>query len=79
VALRGLLHRRRLLRTRRQQPSYICLDPVLVTNRLRINTFALAARLPTPIWLASASNFARGCRWLRDDAQEVGGGHDRRA
>ena len=26
---------------------YVCGDPLVVTNRMRINTFALAARLPT--------------------------------
>jgi putative ABC transport system substrate-binding protein len=26
---------------------YICVDPLLSTNRIRINTLALGARLPT--------------------------------
>jgi putative tryptophan/tyrosine transport system substrate-binding protein len=26
---------------------YVCSDPLLITNRVRINTFALCARLPT--------------------------------
>jgi putative ABC transport system substrate-binding protein len=31
----------------RADALYVCLDPVLITNRIRINTLALAARLPT--------------------------------
>jgi ABC-type uncharacterized transport system substrate-binding protein len=31
----------------RSDALYVCLDPVLITNRIRINTLALAARLPT--------------------------------
>jgi putative ABC transport system substrate-binding protein len=31
----------------RADALYVCLDPVLITNRSRINTLALAARLPT--------------------------------
>jgi ABC-type uncharacterized transport system substrate-binding protein len=31
----------------RADALYVCLDPVLITNRIRINTLALALRLPT--------------------------------
>jgi putative ABC transport system substrate-binding protein len=31
----------------RADALYVCLDPLLITNRIRINTLALAARLPT--------------------------------
>jgi putative ABC transport system substrate-binding protein len=31
----------------RADALYVCLDLVLITNRIRINTLALAARLPT--------------------------------
>ena len=31
----------------RAEALYVCLDPVLITNRIRINTLAIAARLPT--------------------------------
>ena len=31
----------------RAEALYVCIDPLLITNRIRINTLALAARLPT--------------------------------
>jgi putative ABC transport system substrate-binding protein len=31
----------------RAEAIYVCLDPLVVTNRVRISTLALAARLPT--------------------------------
>jgi putative ABC transport system substrate-binding protein len=31
----------------RADALYVCLDPVLITNRIRINTLALAALVPT--------------------------------
>jgi ABC-type uncharacterized transport system substrate-binding protein len=31
----------------RADAVYVCMDPLVVTNRIRINTLALAARLPT--------------------------------
>ena len=31
----------------RANALYVCAEPLVVTNRLRISTFALAARLPT--------------------------------